>query len=296
MRAFTGERVTGIHISNALLSEIETACIESFRHLKSLQLVNANFVTNSGKWLRSLDNLADVSFRLSNADDRLCETLSELHRLESVDLSNTQVTDLTLERLGGLALKEVFLEDCDITAQSTAVLGRMPSLEMINCSGTLLRGADFSAICALNKLRHLNISRSSISDEEFSDLSFPPSISYLDLSDTSIADITLIKAMKLPQLQCLDISRTSITGGPGGVKQNSSLRYLSLDSTRVDEHFYKELNLPSLEILSIRNCHIGDEILKWLRTLTSLKRICIEGTNLNAEQVRLALGNLTVEA
>ena len=125
-----------------------------------------------------------------------------LTQLNSLDLSNTQVTDLSplsvLTQLNSLYLRNTQVTDLS----PLSVLTQLNSLDLRNTQVT-----DLSPLSVLTQLKELVLSSSQVTD--LSPLSILTQLNLLDLSNTQVTDLSPLSV--LTHLNRLDLRNTQVT-------------------------------------------------------------------------------------
>jgi len=202
---------------------------------------------------------------LSNTQVTDLSPLSVLNQLKELDLSNTQVTDLS--PLSGLnQMNALYLRNTQVTDLSP--LSGLNYLNRLFLSNTQV--TDLSPLSGLNQLNILDLSETQVTD--LSPLSGLNQLKELDLSDTQVTDLSVLSGLN--QLKELDLSDTQVTDLSvlSGLNQLNSL---NLSNTQVtDLSILSGLN--QLTGLNLRNTQVTD--LSPLSGLNYLNRLFLSNT------------------
>ncbi|PIB36039.1 hypothetical protein BFP72_11845 [Reichenbachiella sp. 5M10] len=198
------------------------------------------------------------------------EPLAALRALKVVDISQTQITDISPLRyardLNTLRAEDLAIDDVGsleyfgqlkkLSLANTQVIditpiGRLKSIEQLNLSGT--RVQDFSPLAQLTTLRKIDLSNTPLIEGRV--LVGCKGLEAIDVSNTSINDLSVFGGKV--NLVKLNVSQTPITGLVG----------LS--------------NLPALEVLTINETSVKD--LTPLQNLPGLKKVYADYTQVTEE-------------
>ncbi len=117
-----------------------------------------------------------------------CKELRSLHRLRSLQLNYTPITDAGLAELAGLT-----------------------ELESLGLAGTSLRGPGLRHLKALEKVHSLRLENNPLDDAGLNELPVLPNLQKLWLIDTQITDAGVKELRRLPNLRQLDLGKTGVT-------------------------------------------------------------------------------------
>jgi len=230
----------------------------------------------------ALEQAAIVGDRVSSELNRLGLTPSgklrgpELQRLEILNLSETEITDLGLKdvakfqnlkmlflgdtKISDTGLKEVaklrnlillYLKGSQITDAGLEEVAKMQQLLALNLSNTQITDAGLKEVAKLQQLGELNLSETRITDAGLVEVAKLKQLEILHLNDTQITDTGLKEVAKLQQLEMLHLNETKITdAGLKDVAKFQQLGYLDLYNTKVTKAGVAELKkaLPNCEI------------------------------------------------
>ena len=303
-----------------------TSAILSYMGLTEETLAPVAYLTNlqtlniSGNNLSSLSavsGLTELNY-LSAADNRISDLkpLSGLTKLQTLYLDNNPVTDLsplyglsslTLLSIKGIELQEedmealckalpnctvyadtvIEKEETEITIGGKTVSVDVTELDLKNCGIT-----DLSELVKLKNIQTLDLQGNHISD--LSPLSGLTSLRKLILWDNDITSIYPLSS--LTNLTYLDLDENNISDF-SPLAGLSNLRELWMRGN--DPASLEPVGkLTGLNRLGLKNCNLNDGDLEWLKSLTNLWEIRIDGNDgLSADAVRRfqeALPNCTM--
>ncbi len=307
------QKQTGIlDLGNTGLTELPDELFE-LTHLEELYLSNEYLDYEKKEWAKSknqgqlnkldLDELPGSFNSLVNLKKLFmgggyfnvwsikdCSVLKNLTSLQSLDLSNNQISDISF--LKGLTS----LQSLDLSVNQISdisFLKGLTSLQSLDLSNNQI--SDISFLKGLTSLQSLDLSYNQISDISFlkgltslqsldlsvnqiSDISFLKgltSLQSLDLSYNQISDISFLKG--LTSLQSLDLSYNQISD-ISFLKGLTSLESLDLSYNQISDYSFLK-GLTSLQSLDLRDNQISD--ISFLKGLTSLQSLYLSGNQIS---------------
>lgn len=156
--------------------------------------------------------------------------------VREVNLSNTQCTNVEIERIKDFAL-----------------------LQSLNISGcNKVNSIGFSIISNLSNIKYLHLSGTSITDGDLGNIRNLRQLSILDLDNTSISDNGLIHIKDLKQLSMLSLDNTKISNdGIGNIELLRNIANLSLSYTNIDDGSIKSLmKIKSLNSITLNGTSV----------------------------------------
>jgi tetratricopeptide (TPR) repeat protein len=124
----------------------------------------------------------------TNVGDGDLEFVKHLFRLRVLDLCSTRLKPRALTALASLKLNVLRLSESYIPVADYAVIGRIPSIEDLDLSGTNIGDEDLEFIKHLPGLRALYLRSTRITDRGLDHLKQCYSLHHIDISDTAITD------------------------------------------------------------------------------------------------------------
>ena len=245
------------------ISETEKQTLSSVTNIRWSHI---DKLPNSMRLLTSL-----TSLDISNTNVSDISALSKLTSLTSLDLSFTGVSDISaLSKLTSLTS----LNLCWTGASDISALSNLTSLTTLYLSWTGV--SDISALSKLTSLTSLDLSSTEISD--ISALSKLTSLTSLNLSFTEVRDISALS--KLTTLTSLDLRSTGVRD-ISALSKLTSLTSLDLSITGVRDisALSKLTSLTSLELSTTRVSNLGS--LQYLSELMILDLSGIESIDLS---------------
>ncbi|WHY61520.1 leucine-rich repeat domain-containing protein [Cytobacillus firmus] len=205
---------------------------------------------------------------------------SDMHSLESIDLSSAGITDLS-----GLE-KAVNLEDLslwDNNIKDISPLGGLTHLMSLDLDGNPI--TDLKPLKGLSNLFALFLSNTGIKD--FSSLNDLSGLMYLTLSNNGIESIPDLSGLK--NLEILELSSNNITSLKG-LEGLSNLMMLTIESNPVTDFSA----LSKMKLLYLDASYTDMQNLKWAADLTQLEGLAVAGNNLSDISPLKNLKNLSM--
>jgi hypothetical protein len=203
--------------------------------------------------LSELERLEELDVRFTPINDTNLRSIAKLKRLRKLNLQGTRITDTGLEFLSDLnEIESLSLERTAVTDEGLRFLSHMQQLSTLYLGGSAVRGSGLVHLQHLPKLNYL-------------------SFQYSDLNDADVAHL-----IKLQHLTTLGLDDTKITS-----------RCLPLLA-----------ECKSLRELWLNKAPIGDEALEDLKKMSHLKALHLNGTKLSPDalyELSRALPETTID-
>lgn len=221
------------------------ALATTFPRLKSLYVQTA-LSEQACQDIARIQTLEELVVESSLSNDRELAALSSLHNLRTLILSGCDVTDAGLLSVSELPkLENLDIEDSQIRG---LVLDRFPHVMSLTVGGPLIDEQSIKHISAMPQLRELSISRSPISGEALVSLSQSGKLRQLHLFMINVGVNRLrhfAKTMSL-ELRSCDLPE----GALDGAEQLTGLRNLTLNGCRISGRVLNAIaNVPNLHTL-----------------------------------------------
>lgn len=180
---------------------------------------------------------------------------SAFSNLKSLDLADTDITDLGAEHLAKFKdLTRLSLFYCNITDAGLQHIAKLSKLEVLNLDSREISDSGLVHLRNLHKLRCLDVFSGRISDAGCSHISQMKSLESLELCGGGVGDLGCSLISGLPNLVSLNLSQNQrITNrGAASLAELKNLKTLNLGNTGVTA---TSLSLPkSLQSLSLYGC------------------------------------------
>lgn len=147
-------------------------------------------------------NVADVDFT----------SVAKLHRLESVNLERSTITDRQLQAFKGLpALRRLNLYGTRITDKATGALGTLKALRWLNLGKTVITDKGLVPLAGCQSLTDLELRHCHLTDAGAAHLGKIQSLEWLRLDRTHLTDASIVTLRKLPNLRGITLRDTHVT-------------------------------------------------------------------------------------
>jgi internalin A len=256
-----GEDATYLDLGRCgLTDETFPAEIGQLQHLKTLVLAD--------EWVDKKRRQKSTNLGPSNSLGIIPPTLPQLSQLQSLNLSFTQVSDLSpLQDLNNL--QSLYLFDTQVSDLSP--LQALTNLQSLNLSDTKV--SDLSPLQDLNNLQSLNLVRTQVSD--LSPLQALTNLQSLNLSFTQVSDLSPLQG--LTNLKDLNLSFTQVSD-LRPLQDLTNLQSLDLRDTQVS-NLSPLQDLSHLIDLDLARSHIA-HLPAWVMALPRLRRLNLHGTSI----------------
>ena len=134
--------------------------------------------------------------------------LKELRRL---DLSNADIDDDGLRQIIHLPLRELWLQETNITNASAATVSRMKSLDFLQLNATSLSDAFLEQLASMPELEDLGLRGTRVTGVGMKYLSRHPNLKKLDVYSTDVDDAGVKHLVDCQSLTDVGLSMTKVT-------------------------------------------------------------------------------------
>jgi len=137
-----------------------------------------------------------VSYHKTGADE-LAGYLAKLSKLDTVDFSESDLSDSGLSHLRGLNLQRLMLCDTKVTDVGIHHLRGMTNLDVLYIDRTSVGDDAMAALASLPRLAHLLASETHVGDAGANSIAKFPSLMDVDLMGTQVGDagVALLKSL-----------------------------------------------------------------------------------------------------
>jgi hypothetical protein len=226
------------------------------------------------------DSVRVLSFSGSHATDAALDDLESLHEPHNYGRGTPNII-ARLKRLNGVSqLKELWLEDTDITDAGLQQLKGLTQLEKLSLSGTEVTDAGLVNLQGLRKLRELGLGETGVTDSGLDRLLGLSGLRDLWLDSNEVTDTGLAHLEGLRKLQSLDLAFTQVTdAGLAHLEGLAQLRRLELGATPITGAGLRHLRgLRQLQGLWLENTEVADSGLANVESLTQLQTLDLSFT------------------
>jgi hypothetical protein len=159
---------------------------------------------------------------------------------DSVLPSPPLITDADIKNIDDFPyLKLLSLSETPVTDKSMEYIRGLANLEVLYLDNTQITDAGLKSIHNLPHLRFMNLANTKVTGEGFQYLINVPRLEDLILNDCPITDDSLSRLTMLAQIRRLSLSRTNITETGLWHLKNMQIKVLSLTGTKVSDRDLK---------------------------------------------------------
>ena len=184
--------------------------LESLTRLEDVSLVLQPTVTDRDlrplRRLVSVRRLALSPFSLTDTDvaksevgDGVIDCLSDMRKLEKLDLNGFLITDQGLQRIVQLfpKLRYLYVGGSRVTDAGIECLTELRDLEGLDLGDTAVTGGAMKCLAALPQLRRLNVSMTMVNDEGLGKIACLAQLEDLEIDGTPVTDAGLARLARI---------------------------------------------------------------------------------------------------
>ena len=148
-----------IRCGQTRVGDAELSTLAGSKTLKAIDLSDCNRVSING--LRSLAQCPKLSFLKvygKSIDDSCMDVVATMKSLKVLGLNDTRVTDVGMEKLADLDLRELHLFRTKVSDVGAKVISQMPNIATLNLRDTKLSDEGIGHLVNLNNLKKLDLS------------------------------------------------------------------------------------------------------------------------------------------
>ncbi|KAH7623687.1 hypothetical protein NADE_008510 [Nannochloris sp. 'desiccata'] len=225
--------------------------------LKKLSLDSCSLLTDTSlKQLSSLQDLESLDLSDTAATNISMVAISRLPRIVNLNLSFTQVNDWGLERVSKAStLKRLNLDSRHVGDRGIGFISQLPNLEVLDLFGAGVTDAACAFLAKATSLTSLEICSGVVTDTGVSHVSSLPKLRHLSLSQNwRVSNAAIPALMRLRGLTALNLSQTRVTSSAvvtfGCLPD---LQVLALAGTKVKPPAVEKLHSmnPDLEVRGV---------------------------------------------
>lgn len=153
----------------------------------------------------------NIDLRKGAADNALLAHIAALKELRELDLSNADIDDEGLRLIVHLPLRELWLQETNITDASAMMLFKIKSLEFLQLNATSVSDAFLERLDALPDLEDLGLRGTRVTGAGMKYLSRHPKLKKLDVYSTDVDDSGVEYLIACQSLTRVGLSMTKIT-------------------------------------------------------------------------------------
>lgn len=242
-------------------SSIRDSDVAKFAKIPTLRKCDFSKTKITDEAIKSLANtdIEELSLEsCENLTEACSESLARMKYLTELNVSNTKLGNVTLQKIAPLKLNGLRVAYCPISDEGIANLASSKTLTSLHVSSTPLTRKGFSSLRNLD-IRELNVDSCKHFDDACLELvvkSFP-NLKYLMLNNTSVTPSEIKHLAKLKNLRILHVV----------------LRKLN------DDDLAPLLDALKLELIDVSQSDISDTTLSKLAKMWSLRKVQVTGCN-----------------
>ena len=187
--------------------------LSQLANLETLEITNAKIVATGLTGLVGPKGLTTLTLSQTNIDDGgVSHITQQFLNLESLNLSNTQITDIATPALSRLKnLETLVLTNNRLTPDGIKKLKKCRTVSTLVLNNTVTDDQCLRVLSQLRELQELHLRFTKISDEGLTHLEKVKQLRNLSIGGTQISDAGLKTLANFPELRKLDISGAHIT-------------------------------------------------------------------------------------
>lgn len=277
-----------------IIKELENKGINLTKELDNdkvieLRIFSKNINDSVFKIILQLSNLKYLQLRSTENITEIPTEISNLSKLEYLDLDNNKIEKISDEISKSTSLKTLILSRNNLTFIPNSI-SKLVNLEKLNLSSNKITNIS-SHITKLIKLKYLNLANNKQSQQISSEILKLEKLEELDLYGNQLKSIP-ISLFQLNNLKILDLRGNSIEKIPEKISELIQLEELYLSSNKIKElpnSLFELSNLKKLLLSSNEIENIPNDIYK-LRQL--------EEVDLKSNKIKIfpnKIGNLTLD-
>ncbi|WDQ16670.1 leucine-rich repeat domain-containing protein [Rhodopirellula sp. P2] len=235
-------------------------------------------LTEAGYILTKNDEGNVVEFSIANQKGGIAESLPHLSGIPNTLIATFNgpgIDDAGMENLTSLAkLKRLTLTDTAITDQTLETVGKMTTLEALFLRRTGVTDEGMELLTGLSKLRAIDLRNSNIGDAGMDSLAKIKTLADVQLEKSKVTDEGLVKLAPLP-LKSINFNYCTTINGPTMkmLGQTPTLEQLQGDYSKINDAAMAELKgLSKLTRLRIRGCDVTGEGIQHIANNQALAR------------------------
>lgn len=223
-------------------------------------------------------------------------TRDDAGRIQAINFAHKDVDDAALAPLDDVAPLELNLTNTRITDATLERLAIQTQLELLNLMATKVTDDGLKHVANLTALHTFSVERTAVSDAGLAHLKNMKDLKTLYLGGSRVAGPGLAQIEHLP-IEYLSFAYSPIDDASvEHVARIKSLKTLGLDDTKITDACLPALAaLPNLEVLWLDNTAVTDAAIPHLKQLAKLKTLHFKNTQISSEgraRLRRELGEV----
>ncbi|MBX9787321.1 MAG: hypothetical protein K2Y37_00265 [Pirellulales bacterium] len=191
--------------------------------LRELELPSCHIDDSIATLLEHCPQLESLDLTDNNVTDRVIAALASARKLDYLGLSYTAVTCANIDRLRDCPLRGLTLTGSETNDAGAASIGQLHSLEYIHIAVTKVTAAGLSHVVMLPTLERLDASYLDLEPVEVASIKFSDSIRDLRLDKTGVDDTCIDAFLRIRALQVLNLNDCPISDA-GAVRLRAAVK------------------------------------------------------------------------
>jgi hypothetical protein len=209
------------------LSEIESGA-DALRHLdvsrmQLLTLVGSGLHDEVIEHVKSAIELRHLELRRAPLSDRIFASLASCRKLETLIVSDTEVTGVGIEALTACPLNDLSIERTRFDDTGAECVGKLKSLNLLDVSETNVTAAGLAHLVTLPKLKRLTASNLVLDAEAVGKFEFSNSLEVIDFNATDLDDRAIDALLRIKSLWKLSLRDCPISNA-GKARLRAAIR------------------------------------------------------------------------
>ncbi len=165
------------------------------------------------KWLGSelFGTVIKVDLRECKVDNALLAHIAALKELRRLDLSNASIDDDGLRQIAHLPLRELWLQETNISDASATTISKFKSLDFLQLNATSLSDSFLEHLGPMLELDDLGLRGTRVTGAAMKFLSRHPKLKKLDVYSTEVDDSGVAHLVDCQSLTEIGLSMTKVT-------------------------------------------------------------------------------------
>ena len=234
-----------------LLDDQAIASLDSLKDLRSLVFSGYRISDKSMSRIATHHKLQSLGLVNTQITDDGARSLATLTELRTLNLQGTHITDRTLANLSDLTqLKDLRLGKTAVSDEGLRHFRKFTELESLDVSETKVHGPGIAELHSLCKLQRLSLRKNPTTDDDLPYFEAVRQLERLDLGQSLVTDAGIMSFRPGPKVREIDISGPPVTDkGLMSLARFSQLRELSVDQSGITPEGIAEFKklLPNVQ-------------------------------------------------
>eukprot|EP00210_Caulerpa_lentillifera_P003761 g3593.t1 len=259
--------------------------LSGLKNLREIGLMGFKFNREGLNSLKLFCDLESINIERAILEFSHLDAIAKFSRLKSLKMGFTRVNNRNFQIIAQISsLTELEVNACRISDRGLTSLSNLTNLKSINLSDTFISNGSLEHICKLSSLTRLNLGCCEISDEGLAKITSLVNLQDLDLDSRELTDESMPYLSTLTMLTKLDLFSARIKDDSlRNLMMIKDLKSLELCGGLLHSRACMFImHLTSLTYLNLsQNCHLGDQGISKLTTLSELRSLNLTSTRLS---------------